>query len=425
MADDQKVTINAQQAFSGLDPEQSIPSAKEPASPGEVPKMELVPLAASARSDGASPERDAAIHVSTAPVEEDDLHDLARDVDDPLPGGVPGQRTGTDDQAEVPVRDEVHYPDPAAETDPGAIAAITAKLGVTTPGLRACRLNLGVNRLAALNDGDVVRLHAPLDAVRWSPLGLGVEKRVAPTLIEQRAAEHEAMGQVRPCRARLMPDGHVELLTGMLEWLAARHLATTGKLIGSVLIDLELLDDVSARKLVYADAAGDVKLAPIDLARWAQDAIKSTWSTQRKLAKALGLDEANVTRLIYVADAVEILDGVITDEWAVSRAQASRLMVLWNDRSRRPEIRTFIAGLAAASAAKTFKAIFERFERPPEKRPGEVDVVGDDDQILGRLRQTAGGKVLMELDTVSGAVELPALIGFVETAFAQLRASAG
>ena len=67
-------------------------------------------------------------------LEEDDLHDLTHDVDDPLPAGVPGQRIGTDEQVDVPVRDEVHFPDPAAETDPAAVAAIAAKLGFASTG---------------------------------------------------------------------------------------------------------------------------------------------------------------------------------------------------------------------------------------------------------------------------------------------------
>lgn len=304
----------------------------------------------------------------------EDFPDLARDVDDPLPAERPVRRHGTEDGDGVD-RDEAYFGEAGTTVSAADRAVMAGKLGtMPSPSISVSGLNLSRADRRALQAGGVVRTHAPLDRVVWSSLALGRQDRVPASLVEQRAGEQAAMGQVKPCRARLLEDGTVELLTGMVEWLAAKHAADASELIGTIVIDLEQLDDAAARKVVFADAAEGVKVAPVDLARWATDAIV-TYGTQRKLAKALGIDESNVTRLLHVGEAVDILAEVITDEWAVSRAQAAAFIALWNDRGRRPEIKRFLSTLPQGSAAKTFRAIQDRFGETPPKRPGEVSTL--------------------------------------------------
>ncbi|HEX8388178.1 MAG TPA: hypothetical protein VF636_04095 [Sphingomonas sp.] len=90
------------------------------------------------------------------------------------------------------VEEQVYYLDQGAGAAEEDLAAIRRKLGIA-PEVRveAGRLNLSAGDVASLRAGGVVRVHAPLDAVTWSPLALGREDRVAPALIDQRAGARD------------------------------------------------------------------------------------------------------------------------------------------------------------------------------------------------------------------------------------------
>jgi ParB-like chromosome segregation protein Spo0J len=352
------------------------------------------------RASPGSPGRSGSSAHDSADPDEFDLPDGLRDVDSPLPDNWEGPRVSPDEPDEEKVRE--------AEFFPGADQVTTKE--PPRDGAAPAALPFGT------------KVSVPAQATTLWPGAIGNAERVSPNLIATRAAEIQAMGQLKPCRGRIAEDGHVQIVVGMLDWLAVRHIASQAGEPWTVLVDVEEMDDQRAFLIAYAEAATGVPIAPIDRARWAKEAIR-TFGSQRKLAGALGIDESNVTRLVQVWKAVAALSHVIIDEWSVSRNQAVRFVQLL-EGERRTEVKAFLKTLPVATAAKTFRAIFERFDQKSAARAGGVQIVGMDGQSVGHARRTGAGDVVVQLTKQAGAIELPALTRYIEVALGQLRANA-
>ena len=270
----------------------------------------------------------------------------------------------------------------------------------------------------------IARMAEPVQFFSLWMHALGDPERVAPSVVEARAAEIRAMGQLRACRGRLLDGGQIEVVSGMLDYLAVRHIAEGGGKPWTLLVDVEPMTDQQAFKVAHAEAAEGVPLAPLDRARFVQIAIREAFKTQRAMAQKLGIHESNLTRLLAVARCADIVAGVVTDQWTISRAQADRFMRLHGDAELRKSLLEFVKNAEPQSARRLFAAIFATFDPPPATKPGEVLVADDQGEPLGRVGRKATGEVILRLDKAAGAIELPTLIRFVEHALGQLRNSA-
>lgn len=325
-----------------------------------------------------------------------------RDDDNYLPDNWPSPRAVPDELDDVmPEVEYVPAPDKAAATEPPPTGAAPA-----TP-------------LA-----DVRRISVAVQSTELWPNMLGDAARVPSHVVEARAAEIRAMGQLRACRGRWSDNGHVQIVAGLLDWLAVRLIAEQGGEPWTVLTEASTMTDEEAFKVAYAEAAEGVPLAPIDHARFVRRAIDRAFGTQRGMAEKLGLHESNISRLLDVHRCAEIVGKVVTDEWSISRAQAGRFMRLHEDKSVRKPLLMFLQKAEAEpqTARRLFAAVFARFEPPPPPRKGEVVVTDEQGDALGRVRRKGGGEVVLVLDKAAGAVELPTLVGFVEAALARIRA---
>ena len=223
----------------------------------------------------------------------------------------------------------------------------------------------------------VARMAKPVQSVGLWMHALGDPERVAPSVVEARAAEIKAMGQLRACRGRLRDGGQVEVVAGMLDYLAVRHIAEGGGEPWTLLVDVEPMTDQQAFKVAHAEAAEGVPLAPLDRARFVQIAIREAFKTQRAMALKLGIHESNLTRLLAVGRCADIVAGVVTDQWTISRAQADRFMRLHGDAKLRKSLLEFVKDAEPQSARRLFAAVFAKFDPPPATRPGEVLVADD------------------------------------------------
>lgn len=324
-----------------------------------------------------------------------------QDVDSPLPDNWEGPGVG-DDELEDVTREAEMIPsaDPAPAKEPPLDGAAPSK-----PAING-RISVSVQSV-----------------IIWDN-ALGDPERVPPSMIDERAAEIRAMGQLRACRGRLLADGHVEVVTGMLEVLAVRQIAADGGEPWILLVDVEEMTDEQAFKVAHAEAAEGVPLAPIDRALFVEEAIRTTFTSQRAMAAAFGIHESNLSRLMDVGRCVAIVGKKVIDPWSISRAQSGRFMGIHNDPGVRQQLRAFLKRAEPQTARKFFRTVFDAFD-PAAKRTsaGSIAIVDSNNVNLGHLVPGRKG-TMIRLGPEAGPVELPALMVAIEAALNQHRSSA-
>lgn len=333
----------------------------------------------------------------------DDLEEPGglRDVDSPLPDNWEGPGVGGDELDDA-VREAEFFPaaDETSVMEPPQEGAAPARPSA------------------------VARMAIPVQSTVLWPHGLGDPERVAPSVVDARADEIKAMGQLRACRGRMVDGGHIELVTGTLDYLAVRRIAEGGGKPWTLLVDVEPMTDQQAFKVAYAEAADGVPLTPLDRARFVQNAIREAFRTQRAMASHLGIHESNLTRLLFVAKCADVVAAVVTDPWTISRAKAERFMALHDDAQTRKRLLAMIKDAEPQTARRLFAAVFAAFDPPSAIKPGEVQIASDQGESLGCVGRKPSGEVVVKLDKVAGRIELPTLVRFIEAALGQLRNAA-
>lgn len=184
-------------------------------------------------------------------------------------------------------------------------------------------------------------------------LGGDVSSRACTALIES----IKTQGQKQPVLGRRLTDGSeddIELIYGARRLLAAREIGV------DLLVEIRNIDDRDA--LIEMDIENRVRedITPyergLSYKRWLRSGL---FDTQSEIAKALGVSEAQVSRLLKYADLPAVLlaafrsPGDIREEWA------GELWKLCKDEARRPGVLRRARQIAASAKRPTAKQVYE------------------------------------------------------------------
>ena len=289
-------------------------------------------------------------------------------------------------------------------------------------GTRRGRLEHVMSAPPALSNVQAVtlRMTVPIgNTVLWEHV-LGDRRLVTSTAIEERAKEIAAVGQRKPCRGRRLDDDRVEIVAGVLEFLAVEQLAAEDPTI-AIVVDIEPMSDLVAFQIAHAEAAEGIRVYAIDRALFLKALIDTTGMKGVDVAAALGVHASTVSRLLDVLKTKDVLGPRITDFWTVSADQSDRFMKLWNDKPRRSEVKVFIATLEPNTARRIFAAVRNRFGTARKVAGGSVAVRGSDGQEFGSIARSRSKDTVIRLSAATGDVELVVLMEAVTAAMNSLR----
>lgn len=240
----------------------------------------------------------------------------------------------------------------------------------------------------------------------------------------------KANGQQVAARGR-KKDGVIEIIAGAKRLEAIRRLNASGYAV-PLLVELVDMSDDAALRFAHAENEARSDLKPIERARFYERAIEHQYGNGKACADAFGVHKSTISRALDVLRVVEVLGGKIDDPRGISMAQASWLMGQLRERDKEAdptdrgsdadgstEALAAIADVAPGSAADVFRALRDTLE--PAHAGGDIDIVVDDDQIVGAVRARKSGAVRLDLAPKAGEVELPALIAAIKVAMAKLR----
>ncbi|WP_327754444.1 ParB/RepB/Spo0J family partition protein [Sphingobium sp. SJ10-10] len=267
--------------------------------------------------------------------------------------------------------------------------------------------------------------------VVWQHTARDADKLVEAD-IRPLAESIKASGQQVPVRVRRLEDDRLEIVAGVRRWKAVRLLNDEGYPV-KLLVQIVQMDEDAAFRFAAAENGPRSDLTPIERARFYQAAIDHQYHTGKACADAFGLHKASISRVLDVLRVLKFVGKKIDDHRAISAAQASWLMSLIRnvneeadptdeglEGDRHAEVIAAIDGCTAGSAAEVFGQL--RQALAPSHKDGGIDIVVDDDIILGSVTRSRSGAVRIAIGPEAGAIELPMLIASIRVALTTLRA---
>lgn len=242
----------------------------------------------------------------------------------------------------------------------------------------------------------------------------------AKAAVDARADEIAAGGRLKVCRGRWREDDVIEIVAGVLEFLAVEKLAASGS-DHQIEIDVEPMDDLHAFQIAHAEAADGIKVYAVDRALFLKALIDTTGKKAKEVADMLGIQPSTVSRALDVLKTRDVIGSRIHDFWNVSADQSDRFIKLWNDKARRPELKAFINTLEPATARKIFAAIRDHFGIGRKLAKVGVVVRGDDGFELGMIGHNRAKETIVTLSRGAGDVDVDSLMDAVRAAMTEFR----
>ncbi|HEX8412487.1 MAG TPA: ParB N-terminal domain-containing protein [Sphingomicrobium sp.] len=271
----------------------------------------------------------------------------------------------------------------------------------------------------------------PKDCRMWQFIGRDINT-VAQATLEVMKRSILANGLLVPPRAEKLASGGYEILDGLIRLLAAQMLIEEGHQIDFVVEVVKMSEDA---KFQYVHAVNEARscLSPIERGRFFANAIEHQYGNASACAEAFGLNKSTISRALDVVSVAKILRDKINDPRTISANQASWFMGYvrevppdadpndsGSEGARSNEALDAAAGSPLGSAPVVFRYLRSVLE--PTHFTGDIEIVAEDDNVIGSVQPKKDGAVRINLSKEAGATELPALITAIKVAMSKLRA---